>query len=307
MANVTINALPPANSIDAVQDLLPIYQNSSVSTLSINRNTYLGLGSAPVGLTDSQSLTNKTLTSPTISSPALSGTLSGTYTLGGTPTFPSSVVTLAGSQVLTNKTLTSPTINSPTITNASISADTLTGYTVSNTGTVYGISVSTGTIGSAALAANSVTNSQIASGALYTSKVYNPYKFSYYRNGGFTAGSPSLITFDTLVFDTSSNYSVSTGKFTAPVSGFYQFNAAVGLSLADTSLIYTSLYKNGSLNVVGTNFFTGGGPGTNSATVSALIQLAQNDFVQVNCYGAGATGVTGSTITWFNGFLVSAT
>lgn len=41
-----------------------------------------------VTLTGAQILTNKTLTSPTIASPTLSGTVLGTYTLGGTPTFP---------------------------------------------------------------------------------------------------------------------------------------------------------------------------------------------------------------------------
>lgn len=47
-------------------------------------------------------------------SPVLSGTITGTYTIGGTVTFPSQVVLLTGSQTLTGKTLTSPVINSPT-------------------------------------------------------------------------------------------------------------------------------------------------------------------------------------------------
>lgn len=86
MSNVTINQLPTANTIDATQDYLPIYTNSSVATQRITRNVYLGLASAPVGLTDSQTLTNKILTSPTINAGTLSGSFSGTYTLGGTPT-----------------------------------------------------------------------------------------------------------------------------------------------------------------------------------------------------------------------------
>ena len=137
MTNITINSLPTASTIDATQDILPIYTASSAATQGINRNTLLGLSSAPVGLTDSQTLTNKVLTSPTINGATLSGTLTGTYTIGGTPTFPSSVATLTGSQTLTNKVLTSPTINSPTITNATIS-----------TGSIYGISVTTGSISS---------------------------------------------------------------------------------------------------------------------------------------------------------------
>ena len=142
-----ITSLPVANSIDAVNDVFPIVTHSLNQTGQINRNTFLNLGSAPVGLTDTQTLTNKTITSPTISGPTLSGTIIGTYTIGGTPTFPSTVVSTTGTQTLTNKTLTSPTINSPTITNASITADAITGYTVSNTGTIYGgISVATGNV-----------------------------------------------------------------------------------------------------------------------------------------------------------------
>lgn len=152
MSNVTINALPVASTIDAVNDLLPIFTNSSTSTQAISRNTLLGLASAPVGLTDSQTLTNKILTSPTIntptvSSPTFSGTIAGTYTIGGTPTFPSSVVTLTGSQTLTNKVLTAPTI-----TNATISADAITGFTTSNSGTVYGIPITLGQFGATTFA-----------------------------------------------------------------------------------------------------------------------------------------------------------
>lgn len=73
-----------------------------------------------VGTTDTQTLTNKTLTSPSISNPTLSGTLSGTYTLGGTPSFPSNIVTTSGTQTLTNKTITSSS-NSLTINESSLS------------------------------------------------------------------------------------------------------------------------------------------------------------------------------------------
>lgn len=168
----TISSLTAANSIDAVQDYLPIDTASLATTQKINRNTLLGLSSAPVGLTDTQTLTNKTLTSPTVSGPTFSGTLIGTYTIGGTPTFPSSVATLTGTQTLTNKTLTSPTINSPTITNATISADTVTGYTTSNSGTVYGIGITTGVIttansvGTGTIVQNGVGASQLATSAI---------------------------------------------------------------------------------------------------------------------------------------------
>src|SRR5215469_16004366 len=53
--------LPVANSIDGVNDYIPIYTASLTATQAINRNTYLNLSSAPVGLTDSQTIQNKTI------------------------------------------------------------------------------------------------------------------------------------------------------------------------------------------------------------------------------------------------------
>lgn len=315
MANVTIAGgstnLPVANSIDGAADYLPIYTASSTATQAINRNTLLGLASAPVGLTDSQTLTNKILTSPTINGATLSGTLSGTYTLGGTPTFPSSVVTLTGSQTLTNKVLTSPTINSPTITNASITADSVSGFTTSNSGTIYGIAVTTGQI----TGASTVTNAALATG-IQTSKFSNPYKFQVYLAG--TASNPGNVwtqmKFDTKVFDTSSNYSTSTNLFTAPVNGFYQFNAAYGCSsTTDGQLVSIGINKNTfstSPTYQGATF-DNGGTSIVALTMSKLIQLTAGDTIGVYFYNNSGTQIaftgTNPMYTYFEGYLVSAT
>lgn len=177
MANVIIagsatgaTALPVADSIDATQDYIPIYTNSVEATQAINRNTYLGLGSAPLGLTDSQSPTNKTfnntnaftikdgsLTLQNSSSTtkqavfSLSGITAGQTRTMTLPDYNATLASLAGTETLTNKTLTSPTINSPTITNASITADAVTGYSASTTGTIYGVSIASGVLTSPTL------------------------------------------------------------------------------------------------------------------------------------------------------------
>lgn len=181
LPTLTINALGSyVGSVDGTNDLLAIYQNSSASTVNVSRNTFLNISSQPVGLSDSQTLTNKVLTSPTISSPTLSGTVTGTYTIGGTPTFPASVVTLTGSQTLTNKILTSPTINAPTITNATISTDAITGFTTSNTGTFFGISVATGVITTAnSISGATLTTNSIPAGILQTNSVVGSNIASY--------------------------------------------------------------------------------------------------------------------------------
>lgn len=176
-ATSTTSPLPTyVGTVDPVNDLIPIYDASTTSTVSTYRNQFLALSSAPAGISDVQTLTSKTLTSPTINGATLSGTLGGTYTIGGMPTFPASVAQLTSTQTLTNKTLTSPTITSPIITNATISADTITGFSTSNTGTIYGVAVTggtfsgsaltAGTIGATALATNAVQANQLSASAI---------------------------------------------------------------------------------------------------------------------------------------------
>ena len=311
-----LNLYPNASTIDAVNDELVIWTNSLSAVQNINRNTFLNLSSQPVGLTDSQTLTNKTLTSPTVSSPTLSGTLAGTYTIGGTPTFPASVTQNTVSQTLTNKTLTSPTITSPTITNATISADTLTGYTVSNTGTIYGIPVTTGvintagTINGASLVANSVTNASILTGNLYASKFYNPYKFSVYRAAALLSNSSlTVIAFDTKVYDTSNNIDVVTnkGRFTAPVNGFYWFGGVAGNTIIVGSQMGIVLYKNGSILKNGTILPSAIASGS-FANIGTTVQLVAGDYVELAFIGSGGGSMgVGQNNSYFEGFLVSTT
>lgn len=159
---------PFTGTVDGAVDTVPYWQVATA--YSITRNKWLNIASQPVGLTDSQTLTNKTLTAPTISGPTLSGTVLGTYTLGGTPTFPASVVTLTGSQTLTNKTLTSPAITGGSLDNATVTVDTVAGHTTSNSGTIYGMSVTTGVLASAALL-NTVNTAALQASAVTAPKV----------------------------------------------------------------------------------------------------------------------------------------
>jgi hypothetical protein len=184
-------ALPVASTIDASADYLPIYTNNVTATQAINRNTLLNLASQPVGITDTQTLSNKTLdntntvnikdTLLTLQSSAdatkklnfnLSGITTGNTRTLTVPDVSDTLVTLGATQTLTNKTLTSPTITSPIITNATISADTITGFTTSNSGTIYGIGVTTGvlttanSIGTGTIVQNGVAASQLATTAI---------------------------------------------------------------------------------------------------------------------------------------------
>jgi hypothetical protein len=266
MSTSTISALTAASTIDPVQDYLAIDTASLTATQKINRNTLLGLSSQPVGLTDSQTLTNKTLTSPTISGPTFSGTLAGTYTIGGTPTFPSSVTQNTATQTLTNKTLTSPTINSPSITNATITADTVSGYTTSNTGTIYGMSVSSGVLASAALV-GAVNTAAIASNAVISGKLGLSSGYSggvaSQANAGSAGGTMYYINMGGLkmlwIITTASTAS-TTYSVTFPTS-FFATVQGITVGSAGSSGTTTGLYiVTGTVIATGFQYYSGTNP-----------------------------------------------
>lgn len=172
MADKTIPDLTLLTSVDRAADLFEVSDTSdSGNSKKTTVDSMLDVTSHPVGINDVQTLTNKTLTASTVSSPVLSGTVTGTYTLGGTPTFPSAVATLTGSQTLTNKTLTSPTINTATISNPTLTVDTVSEHTSANGVSVDGVTLKDSNVSATNLTATgtlAVTGTSTLTGAVST-------------------------------------------------------------------------------------------------------------------------------------------
>lgn len=155
----------------------------------------------------------------------------------------------------------------------------------------------------------SITTAKLVDASVTPPKWTNPYKFSVYRNAAWTSSSGFFgkVQFDTKEFDTSSNYSTSTFRFTAPIAGFYFFSSSVMAAVGAGGGVGASLYKNGAEAKRGIHIVTGGASFNTDVEVSALLQLAATDYVEVFFYGSGGAGQTGPVVTYFQGYLVSAT
>jgi len=154
-----------------------------------------------------------------------------------------------------------------------------------------------------------ISSSGIApGGSLVTTTFTNPYKFSVYKSSAqnSVSGGSIIINYDVEDFDTSNNIDIITnkGRFTAPVSGFYQFNAAVAFTAQQSTRTITSLLKNSSIEIkrgLDTNWT----PGYSGGNVNSLIQLNAGDYVEVQFYSGSVAAAINNNNTWFNGFLVS--
>lgn len=165
MADFQVTDKDLLTGVDRAADSFLMYDSSASGLKRTTVNYALDLTSHPVGINDSQTLTLKTLTSPNVSNPVLSGTVTGTYTLGGTPTFPSSVVTLTGSQTLTNKVLTSPTINTATIANPTMTVDAISEFSAATGVTIDGVLLKDSKVG-----ANGVNTASMEDGSVTSAK-----------------------------------------------------------------------------------------------------------------------------------------
>ena len=127
-------------------------------------------------------------------------------------------------------------------------------------------------------------------------------------NNGNTWETGQVIKFQTVAVNQGSHYSTTTGRFTAPVSGFYQFNfvgfgyngGAVG-----TATVSVNLLINGSGYIMLGYENNGAGNTYPAMSASSAVYLSANDHASIYVQGSGIYADTSNLYTAFSGFLVA--
>lgn len=137
-------------------------------------------------------------------------------------------------------------------------------------------------------------------------QITNPYRFSVYRAAAHVSNtSPAIINFDTKLFDPNNNFSTTTYRYTAPVTGTYWLNGLAGNTAATNTLMYAIFFKNGTVakqgNVANPTI------ANNRQSISGLVELTAGDYVDMRFVGGGgSTMATGQYDCYFEGYLISA-
>lgn len=173
-----------AVAIDGSTHYLLIQPGSSATAYKkINRNVFLGVTGQPVDINSIQTVSNKILDNTNtitvrdgvftlqddvdLTKQArfqLSGITTATTRTYTLPNASSTLADISTVQTFTNKTLTSPTISGGSIDNSTVTVDTISGHTTPNSGTVYGVAISAGTIGTNGIASGAITSAKVATG-----------------------------------------------------------------------------------------------------------------------------------------------
>ena len=148
------------------------------------------------------------------------------------------------------------------------------------------------------LAAGGLPNATIQQADLAANVVGNGPAFSLYQTSAQSLSAAwTKLLMNAEEFDTSS--AAVTGRFTAPVAGYYQINAE--LAVTEQNTIGIAVYKNDAHTKVG------GFANAFSVGVSCVLFLRAGDYVEIYGFSTGTPSVSASqNDTHFQGFLARA-
>jgi hypothetical protein len=140
-------------------------------------------------------------------------------------------------------------------------------------------------------------------------RVTMPYQPAFsvkLASNNYHGTSAATIVYTTVDHNIGSHYSTSTGRFTAPISGVYHFDACTLINLVTASSVaYARMYwiKNGS--IFRDNIGDQGSYGTYQRVSGSLTaSLSANDTIEIQCLGNNSGAYTYLDYSWFCGHLV---
>lgn len=141
----------------------------------------------------------------------------------------------------------------------------------------------------------------------------NPYKFRA-RQGStqtLTASTWTKAQLNTEDFDTNGDFNNASYRYTAPIDGYYAFQAQVWIASAgiSTGFAEAALYKNGSALIYGHRQVGSGSSSTlPRLRMDCLLQLTAGDYIELYGYcSESSRNIVGDPSTYLSGFLVSRT
>jgi len=105
-------------------------------------------------------------------------------------------------------------------------------------------------------------------------------KFWVAKNNG-TASTGTPVLWNDIKFNIGSGYNASTGRFTAPVTGYY-FITATGINQGTTNVLIELLIMLNGTNVASARGYHAANGTVGGATVTQIINLTAGDYVTIN-------------------------
>lgn len=296
MSNKVIGDYTAAISVDGSTNYLLIQPgNSSTAYNKINRNVLLGVTGQPADVSTAQSITNKTLDNSNILTVRddrftlqdngdtskqvqfqLSGLTTATTRTLTVPDRSSTIATLGGAQTFTGVlTMTAPVISGGSIDNSTITVDSIAGHTSPTNGTVYGMSISAGKVGTNGVVTASITDAAVTPAKLFagtgSSWVWQSWATTWTGTGGNpTIGNGTLTSVYTqigktvhfrifIVMGSTTTFGSGTWRFTPPVTPNSNYNdnsgsdvvGGWGASISSTYAGFTIIRNPGAGMVIG--------------------------------------------------------
>jgi hypothetical protein len=129
-------------------------------------------------------------------------------------------------------------------------------------------------------------------------RVTMPYQPAFFAYGGSTPSPGNVYVFTSTRINRGSNYSTSTGRFTAPITGIYLLSAQIFVS--STGATQANLTSNIGLGIELKANTTEGA--YNSHSAAGIFSLAANDYAYLQ-WNQGST-LVGESYTFFCGYLL---